>query len=226
MAMYNQREWQDRVTEYENRYRETENPDGSFTHTPVEGEVIAEGTPQNQTNFNNMENGIQDATLAAAIWGVGFLIWQRESDAFAAALNDTVQRNAAATETALEDNETGIHDIALAAKIYDLGNRYNHFHADEHEALMDAETLGELQEITLTNNQKIPFNSTMDSPRSVALRQTRKNLFYSVETEVLAHTGEVGDIIVSGKALNGFKIAFSGSGTSVTLAVRVKGGMT
>ena len=38
--------------------------------------------------------------------------------------------------------------------------------------------------------------------------------------------GQVGEIIVSDKALNGFKIAYTGSGSSVTLAVRIKGGMT
>ena len=177
-------------------------------------------------NFNNIENGIQDATLAASIWSLGSLIFQRESAALTADLADTVERNAASTEAALTAEEITATDLAIAGKIYDLGNRYNQYHADEHEALMDAETLGELQEITLTNNQKLPFNSTMDSPRTVALRQSRKNLFYSVETEVLAHTGEVGEIQVSAKALNGFKIAFTGNGTSVTLAVRIKGGMT
>ena len=39
-------------------------------------------------------------------------------------------------------------------------------------------------------------------------------------------TGEVGSIEISAKALNGFKIAFTGSAKSVTLQIRVKGGMT
>ncbi len=174
--MYKQTKWQDRVTEHEDRYKETENPDGTFTHTPVEGEIIQVGTPQNETNFNNMEAGIQDATLAAQILGWGNLHQQRRNDA--------------------------------------------------HEASMDAEVLGELHTITLTNTQKFPFNSSVDSPKTIALTTTRKNLFYTVEAEVVAHTGMVGDVTVSDKALNGFKIAFTGSGSSVTLAVRVKGGMT
>lgn len=36
----------------------------------------------------------------------------------------------------------------------------------------------------------------------------------------------MGDIVISDKALNGFKIAYTGSGSSVKLAVRIKGGMT
>lgn len=170
--MYKQTEWQDRVTEFEDRYKETENPDGTFTHTQVEGEIIQVGTPQNQTNFNNMENGIQDATLAAQILGWGNLHQQRRND------------------------------------------------------VVEADTLGEYHEITLTNNQGFPFNSSVDSPTTIALTTTRKTLFYTVEAEVLEHTGLVGDITISGKALNGFKIAYTGSGSSVKLAVRVKGGMT
>ena len=173
--MYRQTRWEDRVTEYEDRYRETQNPDGTFTHTEVPGEIIQEGTPQNQTNFNNMENGIQDATMAAQI-----LAW---------------------------------------------ANFHQQRHNDEHEAIVESEIHGELHEITLKNTATLPFNSTADSPVTVALAKTRKTLFYSVEAEVTANSGLVGDIIISDKALNGFKIAYTGSGSSVTLAVRIKGGM-
>lgn len=59
--------WQDHVTEYEDRYRETQNDDGSVTHTPVPGSVIQQGTPQNAANFNKMEDGIINATEMAAL---------------------------------------------------------------------------------------------------------------------------------------------------------------
>ena len=36
--------WQDHVTEFEDRYTERENEDGTITHIPVEGEVIQQGT--------------------------------------------------------------------------------------------------------------------------------------------------------------------------------------
>ena len=39
-----------------------------------------------------------------------------------------------------------------------------------------------------------------------------------------AHTGPVGEVRVSGKLLNGFTVAFDGSGSSVTLKLRIKGG--
>lgn len=173
--MYNQTQWQDRVTEFEDRYRETQNPDGTVTHTPVEGETIQTGTPQNETNFNNMENGIQDSTLAG-----NFLAW----------LNLHQQRK-----------------------------------NDTHQEIVESEIHGELHEVTLSNTAAAPFNSTADSPVTVALSTARKSLFYSVEAEVISHKGLVGDIMVSNKAMNGFKIAFTGSGSSVKLAVRIKGGM-
>ena len=66
---YKRKIWQDHVTQYNDRYTETVNQDGSITHTPVEGTVIQQGTPQNAANFNNMEEGIfaadQLATEAA-----------------------------------------------------------------------------------------------------------------------------------------------------------------
>ena len=66
---YKRKIWQDHVTQYNDRYTEVQNPDGSITHTPVEGTIIQQGTPQNAANFNNMEEGIfaadQLATEAA-----------------------------------------------------------------------------------------------------------------------------------------------------------------
>lgn len=174
--MYKQTQWQDRVTEYEDRYKETNNPDGSVTHTPYEGEVIQQGTPQNEVNFNNIENGIQDVTLATQF---------------------------------------------LAVAMY-----HNQIRDDQHQALMDAEVLGETQEVTLNNTEHFPFNSTVDNPTTVNLQKKRKNLYYTVEATVKSHKGETGEIIVSDKALNGFKIAYTGSGSETVLTVRIKGGMT
>ena len=35
--MYGWTQWQDHVTEFENRYREVQNDDGTITHEAVEG---------------------------------------------------------------------------------------------------------------------------------------------------------------------------------------------
>ena len=174
--MYNQTKWEDRATQYEDLYKEENAAGGYIKHTPYEGEIIQEGTPQDAANFNNMEKGIQDATIATQV-----LAWW-----------------------ALQDMR---RDYA-------------------HQALMNAEVLGEQKEVKLTNNASFPFNSTVDTPVTVNLTQVRKNLFYSVEYEVKSHKGEVGEIKITGKATNGFKVSHTGPATEVVLTVRIKGGMT
>ncbi len=56
--MYDLTNWQDRVVEFEDRYKEIQNEDGTITHEAVVGEVLQEGTPQSATNFNNIEKGV------------------------------------------------------------------------------------------------------------------------------------------------------------------------
>ncbi len=64
--MYNRTFWKDHVTEFDNRFREQNNADGTISHIPVEGEVIQQGTPQNAVNFNRIETGIFAAIEIAA----------------------------------------------------------------------------------------------------------------------------------------------------------------
>ena len=125
-----------------------------------------EGTPQSAGNFNNMENGIQDVSVAAA----QMMIFAKEIE----------------------------HQLANEAAV------------EEHT-------------ITLTNNQKYPFNN---SKTTVNLTNVRANKTYVVDVEITAHSGgEVGDIKITDKLLNGFKVEFDGSATSVTVTLRIKGGL-
>ena len=61
--MYNFKNWVDRVTQFVNRFKETNNSDGSITHERVDGEVLKTGTSQSAANFNNMEGGILENSL-------------------------------------------------------------------------------------------------------------------------------------------------------------------
>ena len=65
--MYEEKLWLDHVTEFEDRYREQTNADGTIIHIPVEGEVLQQGTPQNAQNFNHMETGISEAHALAGL---------------------------------------------------------------------------------------------------------------------------------------------------------------
>lgn len=162
--MYEQKLWQDHVTEFEDRYTESRNDDGTITHTPVEGEIIQQGTPQNATNFNHMENGISNATETAALMALSTIHHQ--------------------------------------------------------QAIADLQ--GETATVTLKNTQQYPFNN---STQSVALKTERNHMDYTVGTEIVDYTGGFpGDIVITEKLLNGFKMAHTGSAKSVTVKVYVKGG--
>jgi hypothetical protein len=75
--MYKWAKWQDHVTQYEDRYTETNNGDGTITHKPVEGEIIQQGTPQSATNFNHLEDGVTNAGELAALMAIE-IIHQRQ----------------------------------------------------------------------------------------------------------------------------------------------------
>ena len=162
--MYKWKYWLDHVTEFEDRYEETENDDGTVTHTPVEGEVIQQGTPQNAENFNHMEDGIINGGELGAL-------------------------------------------LAIEAI---------------HTRQMLADLSGETIEVSLTNNQAYPFNNSV---KTIPLTNQRNHTDYTVTAEILESSGGfVGDIEVTDKLINGFKIAHTGSATSVKLKVYVKGG--
>lgn len=124
-------------------------------------EVIQEGTPQSAGNFNNMEGGISDAHLAAAL-----LI---------------IQSGLTADQVATEEKT-----------------------------------------VTLSNSQSYPFNN---STKTIALNTVRNFTDYTVEAEITDHDGNVGDVRIFDRMLNGFKVAYDGSAKSATIKLRIKGGM-
>lgn len=82
---------------------------------------------------------------------------------------------------------------------------------------------GFILEATLTNSKAYPFN---DSKTTLALgsENIRDNKDYTVTVEAEAADGFVGDINITDKMLNGFKIAYTGSASSVSVKCYVQGG--
>ena len=72
---------------------------------------------------------------------------------------------------------------------------------------------GVILEAELTNNQKYPFNNSVKT-LAFDSANIRNNKDYTVIVEAEAEGGFVGDIIISDKMLNGFKIAYTGSARS------------
>ena len=85
-----------------------------------------------------------------------------------------------------------------------------------------AEFAVEEKTVSLSNSASYPFNN---SKTTVALSPARVTQNYTVATEVTNADGNVGEVEITDKQLNGFKVAFTGSAKSVTLKIKIRGGI-
>ena len=165
--------WKDRRVQRPRTFTEVMNSDGSRTDTPAPGEVQEPGTQQSATNFNHMDEGIQDGSIAEAL----LMNFVRQS-------------------------EWRIQGLEKA-------------------------TVQEVGSVTLNNTisttalQKFLFNN---SKASVALVNRRDNLNYTVVIVGVTGGGNIGEVEVSERLVNGFKLAYTGSAASVTVTYAVIGG--
>jgi hypothetical protein len=76
----------------------------------------------------------------------------------------------------------------------------------------------------LKNTQQYPFNNSKTTVAfdTADIRNTKDYTLIAEVEECVG--GEVGDIVFSDKMLNGFKVAYTGSATSVRLKIYVQGG--
>lgn len=93
---YTRTNWHNRAVQRPRTYVETTNSDNSVTHTPAPGTVAQEGTPLNEENLNNIEQGIVDivAALNEALSTI-----------------QTIQNTLNTHNTRIGNNERGITDI-------------------------------------------------------------------------------------------------------------------
>ena len=162
--MYDWSIWLDHVTSPSNVFR-IEDQGGGLYKITLAGTVMQQGTPQDQTHFNNIECGIVDAHTAVDLL-----------------LNFTRQLG-----WTKDDILTWLGKVNT---VY-VGTK------------------------ELTNAQEFPFH---DAAQSVSIGATLDNTYYEVQTKVTAFTGNVGEIEVSDKLTNGFKLSCTGSASSVTVA--------
>ncbi len=158
--MYDWTHWLDQVTDPSNVYQLVD-LGGGLVQLTLAGTVMQQGTPQDQTRFNNLEGGVVDAHAALALL-------------------------------------------------------FNYARQQAWEI--------EHGTVTLTNSEKAPFNN---SKQTVALATVRESTDYLVMYEVASYTeeaGSVGDIVISNKLINGFKMEFTGSTSSATVNYVVIGG--
>ena len=119
--------------------------------------------------------------------------------------------------------EDGIQDAHIAMGIifqHMLQIEPNH---EERISGLETENKVEVGTVTLTNSAKYPFNNSI---KTVSLAKARDSVNYLVECSVVNYSGGLpGEIRVSEKALNGFKLEFDGSAASVTIRYIIKGGI-
>lgn len=125
--------------------------------------------------------------------------------------------------------ENGIHDAHVAAAIF-MQYQMHYVEAREKEVderldHHDAEFSAETGTVTLTNTNKVFFGFN-NSGSTVALKTVRKTMNYDLDIEVVEVAGgQVGNVIVYDKQLNGFKLKFEGSAKTVKVKYKVRGGM-
>ena len=135
---------------------------------------------------------------------------------------DLVPAPGTVREEGTPQNAANFNDMDLAAfEAMLIGNENTRLLL---QAMRDIDGLkGQTIDVTLTNAQKYPFNN---SQATVALPALRNTNGYYVVPEVVSYSGGfVGDFTVSDKLLNGFKLAYSGSASSVSVRCHVIGGM-
>lgn len=162
------------------------------------GAVVQEGTLLDQTHFNGMEAGIEDANLAHKLLAICVRWMERR------------------LKTVESVSSTGAADIAVI-KTKDTTQ-------DSRLTVLESETAAEVKDLVLTaNSNPWPF---CNDEKSVVLTTARKNTNYTVDVYVKSVTGGLlGDITVSSKGTNSFKIRHDGSAKSVGLVLKITGGM-
>ncbi len=124
-------------------------------------------------------------------------------------------------EFGIQDDDLGTRLLLLAVRRDDQRLTAAEANITGNAAAILAEVTVEEKTVTLTNSAKYPFNNSQTTV-SLAAARTTKN--YTVEFEVTASNGNVGEVLISDKQLNGFKAEFTGSATSVTVKCKIRGG--
>lgn len=121
--------------------------------------------------------------------------------------------------------ESGIYDSQFAEYIFLQYKIHEREEVERRLGEHDAEFSAETGTVTLTNTNNT-FFAFNNSGSTVALKTVRKTMNYDLDIEIAESSGgQVGEIIVYDKQLNGFKLKFEGSAKTVKINYKVRGGM-
>jgi len=117
--------------------------------------------------------------------------------------------------------ENGVFDAQVFSVLLMNFARQQGWRIDDIEAYLAAHFTVETGQITLTNSESFPFNN---SKSTVALVHQQQSVNYVVITSIASFIGNVGDVEVTDRLVNGFKLEFTGSAKSATINYIVIGG--
>ena len=115
--------WMDEVYERPNTYTDVVNADGSKTYSKAGGELIQRGTNQSATNFNQLEDGVQqanamvDAIMQMVMLAVGHSKWTLDQaiDGSETTLGVLDERFEGGLAKILRDAQDSIHQAEIRA---------------------------------------------------------------------------------------------------------------
>lgn len=127
---------------------------------------------------------------------------------------NVVQKGTPLSARNMNNIENGIFESNL------LGAMLSQYNMQQKRVLADLE--GEIGQTALTNTEVFPFNNSI---KTIALSKNRDTVDYRVTAEIVSADGNVGEIKITDKQLNGFKVSFTGSAKNVTIKYYIQGGM-
>ena len=130
---------------------------------------------------------------------------------------EVIQQGTPQSATNFNNMEIGIFDANITMSLFMNFARQMGWRVDA----LETATVQEVGTVSLTNSQKFPFNN---SQKSVALTNRRDNLNYIVVIVAVTGTGNIGEVEVTDRLVNGFKLNYTGSAPSAAVTYAVIGG--
>lgn len=110
--------------------------------------------------------------------------------------------------------EEGLSDVGLALALMQFKQTQDGYQYEDETHVVDL----------AMESLPWPFNN---KATTIGLKGLRENVNYGVEVTPISYSGgRLGNITVTDRARNGFKLIHDGSATSVKVSVRISGGMT
>ena len=141
---------------------------------------------------------------------------------------EIIQQGTPQSATNFNNIEYGLFDVHLAYSTFVQGwlqfKRWIENVLGTAIGKLEADDTPEIKTVTLTNNQKWPFNN---SQQTVSLATNRPTTNYTVDAEIKSVAGgTVQDVLITDRLANGFKVAFDGDAAGAVVKLIIKGGIS